>query len=190
MFTKTTKKLPIFLGLVFCCLLLVASVITPVPKAAALVDPTTCAGIIGGLVGSDMTAVEKTEIATKEEAQTTDASGTAATPGASTTPATSTSTSIGVPIPTTDSNGSLINGPSSYSSWGAYLSDIYKFAQYVGVFLAILMIVYAAVIYITSQGDTGKIGTAKEYLIGALVGLALLFLINYLARVMNISGIN
>jgi hypothetical protein len=92
---------------------------------------------------------------------------------------------VGVNIPYATHN----NGVGTYSSWGNYLSDIYHFAQYIGVSLAILMIVYSGILYVTSEGDSSKLGTAKEITIGALVGLAMLFMINYLAKLLGVTGI-
>jgi hypothetical protein len=103
---------------------------------------------------------------------------------------TSTPTSAGIGIPTSfDSNGSITNTTNSFSTWGDYLGAVYRFAEYIGFALATLMIVYAGIMYVTSQGDSGKISTAKEYVIGALVGMALLYLVNTLAHYMNIGGV-
>lgn len=90
--------------------------------------------------------------------------------------------SVGVTIP-----GS--NNKTVYSNWGEYISDIYIFAQYIGVSLAILMIVYSGFLYVTSEGDSSKINTAKEITIGALIGLAMLFMLNFLAKLLGVTGI-
>lgn len=106
------------------------------------------------------------------------------------TTAPSTNTSAGVAIPTGyDKNNKITTTQNSFNSWGDYLSAVYRFAEYIGFALATLMIVYGGVMYVTSQGDGGKIGTAKEYVIGALVGMALLYLVNVLAKYLNITGI-
>jgi len=44
----------------------------------------------------------------------------------------------------------------------------------VGIILAAIMIVYAGILYATSQGDPAKTTLAKEFLIGAIIGLVLL----------------
>lgn len=44
----------------------------------------------------------------------------------------------------------------------------------VGLTSAGLVIVYAGVLYTTSQGDPTKISLAKEYLFGAIIGLIIL----------------
>lgn len=46
--------------------------------------------------------------------------------------------------------------------------------------IALLVIIYAGYIYMTSQGDQTKIGLAKELIIGVITGILLLFLINVL----------
>jgi hypothetical protein len=77
-----------------------------------------------------------------------------------------------------------------YKDWGEYVSDIYSFAQYIGISLAILMIVYSGFLYVTSEGDSSKLNTAKEITIGALIGLAMLFMINFLAKLLGVEGIS
>lgn len=93
---------------------------------------------------------------------------------------------VGVKIPLGPNNAGASN---SYSTWEAYISDIYTFAQYIGVTLAVLMIVYSGILYVTSEGDSTKLSTAKEITIGALIGLAMLFMINFLAKVLGIDRI-
>jgi len=120
----------------------------------------------------------------------TAATATGSTSGTVGTGSTSTPTSAGVGIPTGfDKDSKITNTTNSFNSWGDYLSAVYRFAEYIGFALATLMIVYGGIMYVTSQGDSGKIGTAKEYVIGALVGMALLYLVNVLAKYLNISGI-
>ena len=43
-----------------------------------------------------------------------------------------------------------------------------------GLVLAAIVIVYAGILYSTSQGDPTKVSLAKEFLIGAIIGLVLL----------------
>ncbi|MFA5024769.1 MAG: hypothetical protein WC523_07530 [Patescibacteria group bacterium] len=97
------------------------------------------------------------------------------------------STSVGIGLPKNPSDPTTVT--TKYSSWQDYISDIYRLALYLGATLAFIMIIYAAFEYIGSGGDSAKINKAKEYLIGALIGLAMLYLINYLAYVLNIQGI-
>jgi type IV secretory pathway VirB2 component (pilin) len=42
--------------------------------------------------------------------------------------------------------------------------------------LAVLMIIYAGYIYMTSQGNPERLGVAKDIIIGVITGIALLFL--------------
>jgi len=104
-----------------------------------------------------------------------------------TTATDSNSTSVGIGLPKNPSDPTSVT--TKYSSWQDYISDIYRLALYLGATLAFIMIIYAAFEYIGSGGDSTKINKAKEYLVGALIGLAMLYLINYLAYVLNIQGI-
>lgn len=49
-----------------------------------------------------------------------------------------------------------------------------------GIILAAIVIVYAGIIYATSQGDSTKTGLAKELITGALIGLAILLTAGYI----------
>ena len=46
--------------------------------------------------------------------------------------------------------------------------------------VALLVVIYAGYLYMTSQGDQTKITLAKELIIGAITGILLLFLIGVL----------
>ncbi len=129
----------------------------------------------------------------------TPAAGTATAPGSTVTPpatvAPSTApkdgVSVGLPLPTVDDNGNVVEGKTtSYKKWNEYFSDFYKFALIVGASLGILMIVWAGYLYMFSAGDATKMNAAKEYILGAIIGLALLYLINYLAALLGICNIN
>lgn len=52
--------------------------------------------------------------------------------------------------------------------------------------IAVIMFMYAGYLYMTSQGDSGKIGEAKEIIIGVIVGVMLLFTVGILMR--NVIG--
>lgn len=55
------------------------------------------------------------------------------------------------------------------------LSQYYKnLIVPVGVVLAAVVIIYAGILYATSQGEPTKTTLAKEFLFGAIIGLALL----------------
>lgn len=125
-------------------------------------------------------AATPTPAATPAPTGATPAAGTAPAPAV--TPAPTTGVSVGVPIP-----GS---GKTSYTQWNQYLSDFFKFAETVGVSLGVLMIVWAGYLYMFSAGDSTKLNSAKEYLLGAVIGLALLYLINYISLLLGICNIN
>lgn len=85
---------------------------------------------------------------------------------------------IGVPI-----NGSQ----TTYTSFNAYLIDLVKLAINIGGLIAILVIVYGALLYVTSAGDEAKAKTGKDIIVGSLVGFALLVLIRVLVPILGIS---
>ncbi len=70
---------------------------------------------------------------------------------------------------------------SDYSRLNDTLSGYYKniFVP-IGVVLAAIMIVYAGIMYATSQGDPAKTTLAKEYLFGAIIGLVILLTAGYI----------
>ncbi len=55
-----------------------------------------------------------------------------------------------------------------------YVQNLYNWSIGVGLSLAIIMIMYAGYIMITSTGDPQKVGSAKEMIVGALTGILLL----------------
>jgi hypothetical protein len=50
--------------------------------------------------------------------------------------------------------------------------------QNIVLVLAVILILYAAFLYITSAGDEGKVGTAKKALLYAVIGIAIVLLAN------------
>ena len=86
--------------------------------------------------------------------------------------------SVGVPI----------NGNSSFT-YSTYVKALYSFSLIMGENLAGLMIVYAGYIYLTSQGDTSKINTAKEIVTGAILGLLILWLIKLILQFIGLPSI-
>lgn len=44
----------------------------------------------------------------------------------------------------------------------------------IGIVLAVVVIVYAGIVYASSQGQPDKLGLAKELIVGALIGLFIL----------------
>ncbi len=63
----------------------------------------------------------------------------------------------------------------TYTS-GAYFQALYLWAVGIGVIAAALSIIRAGYIYTTGRGNPSSISSAKEIIINALVGLALLIL--------------
>lgn len=56
---------------------------------------------------------------------------------------------------------------------GEYMSALYKFSVGIAGILAVVMIAYGGIVWTFSGGDSGKIGKAKEIIVGAVIGLAL-----------------
>ena len=73
------------------------------------------------------------------------------------------------------------------TSYHDYMTTMLDFAKNLGLALAILMLIYAGYKYMTSQGNPTAINEAKDIVIGALSGFALLFLIYLLINVLNIT---
>lgn len=63
---------------------------------------------------------------------------------------------------------------------GAYLDKILTWAMSILGGLAVLVIIYAGIIYISSQGQPEKIKLAHQLVTGVIVGVLLLFLIGAL----------
>ena len=61
-------------------------------------------------------------------------------------------------------------------SLGEYIPVIYNFFVVLGVSLAILVIIFAGYKYMMSSGDPQSLEESKELLVGAIVGLILIFL--------------
>lgn len=57
-----------------------------------------------------------------------------------------------------------------------YISRIYEFALFVLVPIAIVVVIYGGFRWVTSGGDMGRIGEAKKYISGAVLGLILAIL--------------
>lgn len=85
---------------------------------------------------------------------------------------------IGVPIS---------GGKTTYTSFNAYLVDLVNLAINIGGLIAILVIVYGGLLYVTSAGDEAKVKSAKDIIVGSLVGFALLVLIKVLVPILGLS---
>jgi len=65
---------------------------------------------------------------------------------------------------------------------GTFITKLYPWAISFGAALAGLMMIYAGYIYVTSQGNPDSTKTAKDLIVGALVGLALIILAGMILR--------
>ena len=71
---------------------------------------------------------------------------------------------------------------------GDYVTKLYKFGIPAGMALAGLVMIYAGYIFITSQGNPDGIKQAKDLMIGALTGLALIILAGVILK--NVIGVS
>jgi hypothetical protein len=79
-----------------------------------------------------------------------------------------------------DSNGRAI--PCSDSALNNLITQVINiFSIIVGV-IAVIMIIYGGFRYITSGGDSGKIGEAKNTIVFALVGLVIVALAQFIVK--------
>lgn len=85
---------------------------------------------------------------------------------------------IGVPI-----NGNK----TTYSSFSEYFLDLINLATNIAIALAVLMIIWGAFKYTTSGGEDSKAKDGKDIIVGALVGLALLFLIKIIVPIIGVK---
>ncbi|HUT22232.1 MAG TPA: N-acetylmuramoyl-L-alanine amidase [Candidatus Bipolaricaulota bacterium] len=56
-----------------------------------------------------------------------------------------------------------------------YVIAVYKYAMGIGSILGIIMIMIAGVLYLTSAGNPQRVGQAKDYIVGSVIGLTVLF---------------
>jgi hypothetical protein len=84
--------------------------------------------------------------------------------------------------------GISIGGKNSFNNWGEYISAFVNYALIIGMAMAILMILYAGIRYITSQGNSTALSDAKEIITGAILGFLVLILIKYILGTLNISS--
>ena len=77
-------------------------------------------------------------------------------------------------------------------NYNSYVKAFYGYAIDLGMSLAMLMIIYAGYKYVTSQGNSSATNDAKDLLIGALLGLATLFLVRFILNFVGLdtAGLN
>ncbi|MDO8512995.1 MAG: hypothetical protein Q7S37_00630 [bacterium] len=80
---------------------------------------------------------------------------------------------LGVPMPVRDTNGKFTLKYCA-TDLKEYMQDIYNLLIVIASISAILMIIYGGYTYIASAGDAQKASSAKEIIIGAIIGLILL----------------
>lgn len=80
-------------------------------------------------------------------------------------------------------------GESGYNAnCKSYILEFYKYALRLGAILSILMIIYAGYLYVFSQGDTSKLGQAKEVLTGTLLGFLLLLTVGIILNFLGLPS--
>lgn len=72
--------------------------------------------------------------------------------------------------------------------YSEYISAFINWAIKIGFGLAIVMILYAGIKYIISQGNTTTINDAKEIALGAILGFIVLLLIQYILKALDIPA--
>ncbi|MFA5133556.1 MAG: pilin [Patescibacteria group bacterium] len=68
-----------------------------------------------------------------------------------------------------------IGGKNTVAGLTDYIPSVYNYALSIVSILAIIMIMVGGLRYLTAGGDSGKIGSAKETILGAVIGLFLAF---------------
>lgn len=85
-----------------------------------------------------------------------------------------------------------IQGRREYPDFSSYFLDIIRFSITLASALAVLFILFGAFKYITSGTDTSKdasrVKDAKDTIVGALVGLALLLLIRLIIPLLDLES--
>jgi len=71
-------------------------------------------------------------------------------------------------------------------SLDAFVNDFYPWAITISAGLAVIMLIYSGYLYVTSAGNMEQINKAKEYIIGALSGLAFLILAALIFRTISV----
>lgn len=71
---------------------------------------------------------------------------------------------------------------------GHYVELLYKWGIVAATSLAVLVVIYAGYLYAMSQGNPDSTKLAKDLIVGALVGLALIILAGVILK--NVVGIN
>ena len=72
--------------------------------------------------------------------------------------------------------GEPLNQTTEVTSFREYIVLLYTWGARLAISLSILVVIWAGFLYMTSGGNPETTKTAKEYLTGAVIGIALIFL--------------
>lgn len=78
------------------------------------------------------------------------------------------------------------NGFFADSSLDAFVNEFYPWAMTISAGLAIIMLIYSGYLFVTSAGNMEQVNKAKEYIVGALSGLAFLMLAAMILRTLQV----
>src|SRR3990167_9527820 len=67
-----------------------------------------------------------------------------------------------------------IDNPLSADSLFCFLKDVLDVFLTVGIIIAVLFMVYAGFLFVTAQGNTAQLTTAKKAFLGAVIGTAII----------------
>lgn len=67
-----------------------------------------------------------------------------------------------------------------------FVKDFYPWAMTISAGLAVIMLIYSGYLFVTSAGNMEQVNKAKEYIVGALSGLAFLMLAAMILRTIQI----
>ena len=74
------------------------------------------------------------------------------------------------------SGNTVIDNPLTYNTFEELINHVLGFVTMLALIIVQLIIVYAAFIYMTSEGDPGKIKTAQAMILYAIIGLFIVLL--------------
>ncbi len=76
------------------------------------------------------------------------------------------------------------SGNTEFSGFQDYVNVIMPKIIPIGVALAVMMLIYAGIQYVTSQGDPNKIGTSKNIIVSTIIGLVMLLMASYILDIL------
>lgn len=74
------------------------------------------------------------------------------------------------------------------STYGCWISLVWNWAMLILVPLSVLVLSAAGVLYMTSEGDSNRVGLAKKLIIGVVSGVAILVLSKVLLTIIGVDG--